>query len=126
MKILVVDDSLMDRKLLCRSLVNAGVKNEILQAENGEAALRLIAEHLGHIAIMFLDYQMPNMSGVELMVGLQKFPATADLPIVMITASAAEESKMAAYAANPNLIAYLLKPFKPDEILSVVKPYVRF
>ncbi len=126
MKIIIVDDSLMDRKLLSRSLVNMGVKNEILQAENGEAALALIGQHLGDIAMMFLDYQMPNMSGVELMAGLVKVPATAGIPIAMVTASAAEESKKAAYDVNPALIAYVLKPFKPDDILSVVKPYARF
>lgn len=126
MKIIIVDDSLMDRKLLSRSLVNLGVKNEILQAENGEAALTLIASHLGDIALMFFDYQMPNMSGVELMAGLMKVPVTAQIPIAMVTASAAEESKKAAYAVNPNLVAYVHKPFKPDEILSVVRPYARF
>jgi two-component system chemotaxis response regulator CheY len=126
MKILIVDDSLLDRKLLSRSLTNAGVKNEIFQAENGEAALGIIAQHMDEICLMFCDYQMPNMSGIELMEGLVSVPATARIPIIMITASANEESKQAAYAVNPNLAGYIVKPYKPEEILAAMKPYVQF
>ncbi|MBF0594227.1 MAG: response regulator [Candidatus Omnitrophica bacterium] len=125
MKILIVDDSLLDRKLLSKTLINSGVKNEILQAENGEAALGVIAQHLDEICLMFCDYQMPNMSGLELMEGLVKVPATARIPIVMVTASAAEENKKEAYAVNPKLVGYVVKPYKPDEVLAVIKPYVQ-
>ncbi|MBF0618598.1 MAG: response regulator [Candidatus Omnitrophica bacterium] len=126
MKILIVDDSLLDRKLLSRTLVNAGVKNEIVQAENGEAALGIIAQHMGDLALIFLDYQMPNMSGIELMDGLVKIPATAGIPMVMVTASASDESKLAAYKINPKLAGYVLKPFKLDILLATIKPYVQF
>ena len=126
MKILIVDDSLLDRKLLSKTLLNSGVKNEILQADGGEAALGVIAEHLDEICLMFCDYQMPNMSGIELMEGLVKVPVTANIPIVMVTASATEESKSAAYAVNPRLAGYVIKPYKPNEVLAVIKPYVQF
>ena len=126
MKIIIVDDSLLDRKLLARTLVNLGVKNEILQADNGDAGLSLIAGNLGDIALVFLDYQMPHITGVELMEGLVKVPVTADIPIIMITASASEESRQAAYQANPRLAGYVLKPFKPDQLMAAIKPYVRF
>jgi len=125
MKIIIVDDSLLDRKLLSRSLVNAGIKNEIIQVDNGEAALGVVVENLGQIALMFVDYQMPGMSGIELMEGLVKIPATSNIPIIMLTASASEDSKRAAYSANPNLAGYIIKPFKVDQLLETVKPYVQ-
>jgi len=126
MKIIIVDDSLLDRKLLSKSLVNAGVKNEILQADNGEAGLGLIAENLGDISLIFLDYQMPKMTGIEVMQGLMGVPLTAGLPIIMVTASASEDSKQVAYGINPKLVGYLVKPFKPDQLLAVIRPYVQF
>ncbi len=126
MKIIIVDDSLLDRKLLSKSLINAGVKNEILQADNGEAGLGLIAENLGDIALIFLDYQMPKMTGIEVMQGLVGVPATADLPIIMVTASASEESKQVAYGVNSKLAGYVIKPFKPDQLMAVIRPYVQF
>ena len=126
MKIIIVDDSLLDRKLLSKSLINAGVTNEILQADNGEAGLGLIAENLGDISLIFLDYQMPKMTGIEVMQGLVSVPLTADLPIIMVTASAAEDSKQVAYGINPKLAGYLVKPFKPDHLLAMIRPYVQF
>jgi CheY-like chemotaxis protein len=126
MKIIIVDDSLLDRKLLSKSLVNAGVKNEILQADNGEAGLGLIVENLGDICLVFLDYQMPIMTGIEVMQGLVSVPVTADLPIIMCTASASEDSKQVAYGANPKLAGYLIKPFKPEQLLAAIRPYVQF
>jgi CheY-like chemotaxis protein len=126
MKILIVDDSLLDRKLLAKTLVNARVANEILQADSGEAALAVIGANLGEIDLVFLDYQMPNMTGLELMQGLVKVPATAGLPIIMLTASAAEDSRQAAYNVNPRLAGYIIKPFKLDQLLAAIRPYVQF
>lgn len=125
-KVLIVDDSLLDRKLLSRVLLNAGMKNEILQAEHGDAALEIIGQNLDDIAIIFLDYQMPHMSGLELMEGLMKVPMTSNLPIVMVTASTAEDSKKAAYDINPRLLGYIHKPIKPTELLEIVKRYAQF
>lgn len=125
MKVLIVDDSLLDRKLLAKTLQKMGVKNEILQAEDGEAALNIIAQNIGDICVMFCDYHMPKMTGIELMTGLAQVPATATMPMVMITASATDESRKAAYTANPNLTGYLVKPYKPEDLLSVIKPYVQ-
>jgi CheY-like chemotaxis protein len=126
MKIIIVDDSLLDRKLLSRTLVNSGVKNEILQAENGEAGMKLIAENLGHIAVLLLDYQMPEMSGVELMEALVKVPQTASIPMVMVTASTSDDSRAAAYKVNPNLAGYVYKPYKPDQLLEPIRSYLQF
>lgn len=125
MKILIVDDSLLDRKLLSKTLINGGVKDEILQAENGEVALSLIGQNIGQVALILCDYQMPNMSGLELMSGLRKVPLTSSIPIIMITASSAQDSRQAAYAVNPDLAGYIIKPYKPDEIISAIKPYVQ-
>ena len=124
MKIIIVDDSLLDRKLLSRTLANNGVKNEVLQADNGEAGLALVAAHLGDIALIFMDYQMPGMTGLEVIQGLLKVPATAEIPVVMVTASASDESRQAAYQVNPRLVGYILKPFKPEQVISVIRPYV--
>ena len=125
MKVLIVDDSLLDRKLLSKTLVNLGVKNEIVLAESADAAMQLIVENMDQLCLMFFDYQMPNMSGLELMQGLMSLPQTAAIPIVMCTASSSVESKTAAYSVNPKLAGYITKPYKPEEVREVIKPYVQ-
>ena len=125
MKILVVDDSLLDRKLLIRTLMKAGITQEILQAENGEEAMEVLAKNYMDICLMLLDWQMPKVSGIELMAGVVKIPELSSLPIIMVTASGSDENKRAAYQVNPNLAGYLVKPYKSDDVISAVKPFLR-
>jgi len=125
MKILVIDDSLLDRKLLIRTLKKAEINNEILQAENGEEGLEVLAQHYMDMCVILLDWQMPKMSGIEFMEGVTKVPAVASIPIIMVTASSAEENKQQAYRVNPKLAGYIVKPFKPEDLISAVKSYIK-
>ena len=125
MKILVVDDSLLDRKLLIRVLMKSGITQEILQAEDGEQAMEVLATNYSDIGLILLDWQMPKVSGVELMAGIVKIPELCDIPIIMCTASGSEENKQMAHKVNPNLAGYLVKPYKPEELLAAIKPFLR-
>ena len=125
MKILVVDDSLLDRKLLIRVLMKGEITQEILQAEDGEQALEVLAHQYQDICLVMLDWQMPKMTGIELMAGIVKVPTLAHIPIIMVTASSSEENKRLAREVNPNLAGYVVKPFKPEELLAAVKPFLK-
>lgn len=125
MKILVVDDSTLDRKLLIRSLVKAEIQQEILQAEDGEKALDILANNYQDICFVLLDWQMPKMNGIELMSGMMKIPVLSSIPIVMVTASGSEENKKLAKEINPNLAGYIVKPYKHEELLQTIKPLLK-
>jgi len=125
MKILVVDDSLLDRKLLIRVLMKSGITQEILQAEDGEQAMEVLATNYRDICLILLDWQMPKMSGIELMAGIVKVPELSTLPIIMVTASGSDENKRMAHQVNSNLAGYLVKPYKPEELLAAIKPFLR-
>jgi CheY-like chemotaxis protein len=125
MKILVVDDSTLDRKLLIRLLMKAEITQEILQAEDGEQALKVLADHYKDVGLILLDWQMPNMSGIELMAGLVKIPVLATIPVIMVTASGSEENKKLAREVNPKLAGYLVKPYKNEELLQAIKPHLK-
>ena len=124
MKILVVDDSTLDRKLLIRTLMKAEIKQEILQAEDGEQALEILASNYQDIALMLLDWQMPKMSGIELLAGMTKILVLSSIPVIMVTASGSEENKKLAKDINPKLAGYLVKPYKPEDLLQMIKPYL--
>ena len=125
MKILLVDDSLLDRQLMIRVLMKGGVTQEILQAEDGEQAMEVLANNYAEICLVLLDWQMPKVSGIELMAGLVKIPELSKLPIIMVTASGSDENKRAAYQVNPHLAGYLVKPYKPEDLIAVIKPFVK-
>jgi len=125
MKILVVDDSLLDRKLLIRVLMKSGVTQEILQAENGEQAMEVLASNYSDICLILLDWQMPKVSGIELMAGIVKIPELVNIPIIMVTASGSDENKRTARQINPQLAGYLVKPYKPEELMDAIKPFLR-
>ena len=125
MKILVVDDSTLDRKLLIRTLIKAEFPQEILQAEDDEQAMELLAQHYQDIGLILLDWQMPKVSGIELLAGLANVPLMSGIPVIMVTASGSDDNKNLAYRTNPKLAGYLVKPYKPEQLIDAVKPYLK-
>ncbi len=125
MKILIVDDSVLERKLLMSVLKKSGIENEILQAVDGEEAIQVLGNNYKDICLILLDWQMPKMSGIEFMKAVSHVPAVAYIPIVMVTASGSDDNKKEAREANPNLAGYVVKPYKPETLLMAIKPFVR-
>lgn len=122
MKILIIDDSLLDRRLLMNFLNKAGFDNDVIQATDGEEGLRTLSQNLNEISMIFLDWQMPKMSGIDFMKTVCQVPEAARIPIVMISASGSDENKILARQTNPNLAGYLVKPYKHEDLVNVVKP----
>lgn len=123
-KILVVDDSDLERELLIEVLKGAGVINNFLQAKTGEDAIQLLGTRYKEIGLVLLDWQMPQMSGMEVMEAVVKVPAVSALPIIMVTASGTDENKRKARVVNPNLVGYIVKPYTPEALLDVIYPFV--
>ncbi|MBF0478463.1 MAG: response regulator [Candidatus Omnitrophica bacterium] len=125
MKILIIDDSMMDRRLLTRTIEKAGITCEIIQAPDGQEGFKLLNQYATEICLILLDWQMPIIDGIEFMKSVQKVPLIADIPIVMVSASSSEESQKQAKMVNPKLVAYVVKPFKPDNLIAIILPYVK-
>lgn len=125
MKILIIDDSLLDRKLLMNVLKKAGFNHEILQAANGEDGVKLMYEHMDEIGLIFLDWQMPNMDGIEVLLLTRTIPGVRDIPVIMVTASGSEANKKVAWDANPDLAGYVVKPFTAATLIRTVEPYLK-
>lgn len=125
MKIFVIDDSLLERKLIIGLLRKAGIANDVLEAADGEMALEILGRNYNEICLILLDWQMPKVNGLEFMQGVLKVPATALLPIVMVTASGSDECKKQAYSVNPKLAGYVVKPIKPEKLIDAVIPHLK-
>ncbi|MBI2358581.1 MAG: response regulator transcription factor [Deltaproteobacteria bacterium] len=118
-KILVVEDETDIRKLILYNL--AQERYQVLEAEDGEKALRLLQREKLHLII--LDLLLPGMSGLELCRALRGRPETARLPILMLTAKAGEADRVVGLEMGAD--DYLTKPFSPRELVARVKAILR-
>lgn len=114
MHALVVDDSRAVRMMLSRMLIDAGF-GACLEAGDGLEALDRLDESDEQPAVMLVDWNMPNMNGLELIRAVRSNPDRRDLPIVMVTTESEATQMVKALAAGAN--EYVMKPFTKDVIL---------
>lgn len=123
-KILIVDDSDLERELLMEVLRGTGIKNDFLEARTGEEAIQVLGTKYKEICLILLDWQMPQMSGMEFMEAVVKVPQVAEKPIIMVTASGTDENKKKATVVNPKLAGYIVKPYTPDSLITAIKKFL--
>ncbi len=117
--ILVVEDEPDIRKLLQYNLAQERYK--VLEAEDGEQALKLLQR--SRPSLVILDLMLPGMSGLELCKLLRDRQETAQLPILMLTAKAGEADKVVGLEMGAD--DYLAKPFSPREMVARVRAILR-
>ena len=113
--ILVVDDSETVRQVLQLTLSKAGF--DVVEAEDGVDALNKLPNQ--PVDMIVTDLNMPIMDGLEL---IKKIRGEGDYrftPIVMLTTESSEEKKKAGREAGAS--GWIVKPFKPEQLLKVVK-----
>ena len=124
-KILVVDDSSVQRKMIIQILRKAGFTHEVMEAGDGLEAIGVLGENFQDIAVVLCDWNMPNMNGLEFVEGVAQVPAVASVPVVMVTTEGTAEKIAQAKAANPNLQGYVVKPFTPEQLKQAIEPILQ-
>ncbi len=119
MKILVADDN-PDSRQLTRDIV-ASMGHEVVTAVDGPHALAVIQEYMPDLVI--LDVNMPGMSGFDVMTALKADEATAQIPVLMLTALADVENRVHGLGLGAD--DYLSKPFNPRELVARVNARLR-
>lgn len=118
---LVVDDSRAMRGLLKRVLEDSGEFESVLEAEDGELALRLMREREPDVVIC--DVVMPKMGGARMLELRAAIPSLASIPVIMLTASDELERKVD--LLDRGAADYVTKPFDPRELLARVRVHMR-
>ncbi len=116
--ILIADDEQLLRDLVETTLSTPELR--ILKAADGETALELARRE--HPDLLLLDLMMPGLPGIEVARDLLEHPATADIPIIILTGAAGDEDREQGLALGVR--AYLIKPFSPLELLDRVREVV--
>ena len=89
----------------------------VIQAHDGEEALRMVGEHRPSLAI--LDLMMPRLDGYEVTRGIRGDPAIADMPVVLLTARSQEADVARGFDVGAD--DYIRKPFSPQELRARVQ-----
>jgi two-component system chemotaxis response regulator CheY len=117
LKVLLIDDSAVMRKVLTRTLRQAGLDvGDVLEASDGCEALTVIERSA--VDIVLCDWNMPKMNGLDFVEAARVKGHT--MPIVMVTTEAGEERIQQARAAGAN--GFVTKPFTPEKLAEALHP----
>lgn len=111
MKILVVDDFNVMRRVVSTCFAELGYQN-IETAEDGQIAWEMI--QAGNIEFVVTDWDMPNLNGLELLKKIRSNEATKALPVMMVTAEGLQENIIEAIRAGVN--NYIVKPIDVEKL----------
>jgi len=125
--VLYAEDDENDAFLMERAFRQAEVANPLRIVEDGRLALQYLAgegvygDRRAHppACLVLLDLKMPGQSGFDVLKWARAQPTTATLPIIVLTSSSHDTDIHRAYLLGAN--GYLIKPGRPDQLLSVVK-----
>jgi two-component system chemotaxis response regulator CheY len=112
MRVLVVDDSRAMRAIIGKILKEVGC--EITEAAHGREALERLQQR-GKPDLALVDWNMPEMNGLEFVKAVRAEPAYSDLPLMMVTTESEMGAMVTALEAGAN--EYVMKPFTKEVIL---------
>lgn len=114
MKALVVDDSAVMRKVLIGALSRVNI-TDVDQASDGAEAVQKVQEN--EYDIILLDWNMPNMLGIDALKAIRAMGKT--MPIIMVTTEAEKSRVLEALKAGAT--NYVIKPFEPNTIVNKIQ-----
>jgi len=110
-RVVVVDDDSDSRSMIVDYLRALGFK-DIAECTNGQQALSLLLNEPKEIGLIISDWEMPTMSGIELLRACKASPLLEDVPFLMVTSQGSMERLKIVLAARSQVDHYLLKPFQ--------------
>jgi len=117
--VLIVDDSSVMRKIVERSLRQAGLElEEVKEASNGAEALTEVQKE--NFDLILSDINMPAMDGLEFLRSLASIPNAKSVPVVMITTEGSEARVVEALSVGAR--GYIRKPFTAEQVKERVTP----
>jgi two-component system chemotaxis response regulator CheY len=111
MKILVVDDFATMRRIIKNILTQLGFKN-IIEADDGSTALVVLKSE--KIGLVISDWNMPKMTGLDLLKAVRADASMANTPFIMVTAEAQQDNIILAVKAKVS--QYIVKPFTAETL----------
>jgi putative two-component system response regulator len=119
LKILAVDDDMINLKLLKSMLKKSARVSEVIEAKNGADAIAVLKTQ-NDIDIVLLDIIMPVMGGIEMLRVVRADDALHDLPIIVLTTDETKKAEALECGAN----GFLMKPIREKDVLSKIEQLI--
>lgn len=116
-KVLIVDDSKMDRTLMQKALETLGVS--LIEATNGVEALNIIKSGEHDIDAILIDIEMPRMDGYTLAGEIRKYSKYRNLPLIAVTSRTSKTDRLR--GVEVGMTEYITKPYSPEYLENVVR-----
>jgi CheY-like chemotaxis protein len=118
-RIMLVEDSEGDVYIFKRAISDTKILNEVLVYKDGKEALEYLEDESNPIpGIIFLDINMPMVSGFDVLKKLKAEPRLARIPVVMLTISQEEEDIIRSY--DYGAVSFITKTVRPENLLDIV------
>ncbi|MBN9288381.1 MAG: hypothetical protein BGO43_14040 [Gammaproteobacteria bacterium 39-13] len=124
-KILVIDDEINNLEIIEEFIkLSPELNHKIIKCQNGQEGLDALIEEQHHIDVVLLDRMMPIMDGVDFLKKMSAHPELKKIPVIMQTASTEKEHLLEGFQLG--VYHYLVKPYSPSVLNSIVKAAVDF
>ncbi len=120
-KVLIVDDSKMDRTIMQKSLEPIGVT--VIEATNGIEALNIIKSGDHSLDAVLIDIEMPRMDGYTLAGEIRKYSKYRNLPLIAVTSRTSKSDRLRGVEAG--MTEYITKPYSPEYLENVVRKNIK-
>ncbi len=117
--ILLIEDNPGDVELLKASFEMAKISNRLAVIGDGEQALNFFADNTEVPGLILLDINLPKRSGFEVLKRIRSLPATADIPVVILTSSESDADIARSYSEQASY--FFSKPMDFDKFMQVIK-----
>lgn len=116
MKVIIADDSKVMRNIIHNAMRPMGT--EIIHAGSGQEVFEQLEIHDGKVGAIFMDWNMPGMTGLDCLKLLKKNEKYKDIPVLMISTESEDEKMNIAKKAGAK--GYLIKPFTNEELIKFI------
>ena len=120
-KVLIVDDSKMDRTIMQKSLEPLGVT--VIEATNGVEALAIVKSGEHALDAMLIDIEMPRMDGYTLAGEIRKYSKYRNLPLIAVTSRTSKTDRLR--GVEVGMTEYITKPYSSEYLENVVRKNIK-
>jgi len=121
-KVMIIDDSKTDRKIMTNALKPLGIT--LIEAVDGVEALNVLKSGEHNFDALLIDIEMPRMDGYTLASEIKKYNKYKNLPLIAVTSRSGKADRMR--GVESGMVEYITKPYSPDYLQNVVKRNIKF